>query len=132
MVKEQGRELLAYYDSYIIERKETYLTLFLRTHHQSLLKKVSLEVQPVKQVHPPSKIIVKAATGRDRYFLLNRVESFQLTSSFKDVTGYKLQDVTELQDQINNLELRYQKQQKREKQLADRVAQYEVGHHRFG
>jgi transcriptional regulator with PAS, ATPase and Fis domain len=126
-----GQRLFYYYDYDFLVGKNTMISLFLRPGQQCVLKRVRIGTRSLAHFEDPAKVVVKVNTAGSPYFLLNRFDNFQLSMSHPDITGFRLQDVTELKQQVESLEQRYQEQIKQEKRLKDIIQRYKREYEQF-
>jgi DNA-binding NtrC family response regulator len=103
-VRINGTTVFDYVDLELLDRGETWISLFRRQPRPCTLRSVRLGVRPVGAPLPVQKAMVKVLNGRENHYFLNRIDSFFLSRTEGDYTAFRLHDVTEFQRRVRHLE----------------------------
>ncbi|MBL8027380.1 MAG: sigma-54-dependent Fis family transcriptional regulator [Fibrobacteres bacterium] len=99
-----------YFEFDPVDRSDTAIILYLRSGDKHLLHSISIYVSLKTGESPAEELLVQGRGSEQRYFLLNRFDSYLTSSVSGKVTGWRLQDITELQNRLNRIENQYQKE----------------------
>jgi two-component system, NtrC family, response regulator AtoC len=123
-ILQAGRELFSYFDWDYLERAPGYLSLFLRSGSGCVLKKLSAYEKPAGPPPRLAPFVVSLKNGKQNQCLLNQCQSFALAAKYKDIRGFRLQDVTVMQNRLKNLETDYHKQIRKSERLTRELDQF--------
>lgn len=102
-----SRERFAHYVFDRIERGPTHVILYLREGYRCRLRAFSVAAHPAPPREVHEDLLVQARGAEGKSFLINRFDNY---SSAASVTGWRMQDVTELRRKASLLETRFRRE----------------------
>jgi DNA-binding NtrC family response regulator len=126
--------VLGYYDRDVTADPENYLVLALRPGCSVLLNDIQIETRTSSDtVRPdvPENYIVKLKPSGKDYFILNRFYNLSMSANFHEVSGYILQNVTDIQNKMDRLTQDYENQLRRGNKLENLLKSFQAEHEKF-
>jgi len=114
------KEMVNFYDPNFMQFPNSLFCLGLRPGGEVVIHDITLETRPTIDKSEPyvdDDIIVKLKTKPPRYFSMTRFHNLSLASSFRYISAYILNDVTQFQEKVDLFKHQYKKEKERGKRL---------------
>jgi DNA-binding NtrC family response regulator len=111
----QGKPLFHHFDADFLARDSYHVSLYLRNGSSCVLNRLTVETKKNEPVLANNSIVVRG--NNQKYYLLNSFYSNYLTSIARPLYGFRLQDITDFQNRVRDLEARHEKHLRVETEL---------------